>query len=116
MRQKLVVQYDISKYDKPKKPLSLQSFAIREVDGSDEERAAISAKAKGGAATVYEELVRLSIVEVDGSPVNHDGMPLTAYDSWNSRTRVFVLNAFRALNGIDEKEETSDFLESGQAR
>lgn len=117
MREKLKLFYDLSKYDKPGKPLSVKSFTIREVDGVDEERAALNAKAKGGASSVYEELVRLSVCEVDGQPVNQDpSQPFALYDSLNSRTRLFLLNAFRSLNGIDEKEEVGDFLTSGVAR
>lgn len=108
-RAKLTIKYDLTRFHKPTAPLSISSFTVREVDGNDEEVAAKAAKAKG--TTVYEELVRLSIAEVDGQP---PAVPFTAYDTWNSRTRGFVLSAFRNLNGIDEKEEHADFLKSGQ--
>lgn len=111
----LKVKHDLVKFNKPRKPMSVGSFVMREVNGKDEEQAALIAKAKGGAASMYEELIRLSLVEVDGQPVNNEpGVPYAGFDTWNTRTRTFVQNAFRALNGIDEKEELSDFLESGE--
>jgi hypothetical protein len=115
MREKLKMSYDLSKFHKPGKPVSISSFTIREVDGADEELASKNQKAKG-VGTVYEELVRLSLTEVDGQPVNQDGLCYAAYDGWNSRTRGFLLTAFRNLNGIDEKEELGDFLSSGAVK
>lgn len=93
-----------------RKGCSIRSFVIRETTGVDEENAALAAKAKGGAATVFEELVRLSIVEVNGQPAEP---PLLEYDSWNSRTRAFILQAYKSINGLEEKE-VADFLASGQ--
>lgn len=91
-----------------KKGCSINSFVIRETNGKDEEMAARSAKAKGGAITVFEELVRLSIVKVDDEPVQ---MPLAAYDEWNSKTRSYILKAFQAVNGMED--DVNDFLASG---
>lgn len=93
-----------------KKGCSIKSFVIKETDGEDEENAALAAKAKGGAATVFEELVRLSITYVDDAKVEP---PLLDYDKWSSRTRNFVLQAFRSINGVDDKE-VSDFLSAGR--
>lgn len=92
-----------------RKGCSITSFTMKETTGLDEENAALAAKAKGGAATVFEELVRLSIIEVNGQTAEP---PLLEYDSWNSRTRAFVLQAYRSINGVDEKE-VADFLASG---
>jgi hypothetical protein len=98
-----------------KKHVSIKSFAIRETNGKDEDRAALLARAKGGAATMLEELVRLSLVEVDGQAVNTDpAVPYVAFDEWNSRTRTFVLNAYKRLNGITEEDNAEGFLASGE--
>jgi hypothetical protein len=93
-----------------RKGCSIQSFTLKETTGLDEENAALAAKAKGGAATVFEELVRLSLVMVNDQPVEP---PFGEYDVWNSRTRAFVLQAYRSINGVDEKE-VADFLSGGQ--
>ena len=100
------------RYDLSKRKCSIQSFAIRETTGKDEDVAALITKAKGGAASMLEEIVRLSITKVDDAPVNTDGVPLGAYDEWSSRTRTFILNAYKALNGINQAEG-EDFLASG---
>lgn len=111
---RISLKYDLTKYNRPTAPMSIQSFTIRETNGTDEENASNMAKAKGENVSVYAELVRMSITEVDGKAVNSgDGVPLKAYDDWNSRTRTFIVNAFKALNGIDEKGELADFLASG---
>lgn len=100
---------------KGKKHVNIESFAIREVTGKDEDRAVLMARAKGGAATMMEELVRLSLVEVDGQPVNTDpGEPYAAFDEWNSRTRTFVLNAYKHLNSLTEEDDLDGFLKSGE--
>lgn len=93
-----------------RKNVSIKSFVIRETNGEDEENAALAAKAKGGAATVFEELVRLSITYVDDVKVEP---PLEEYDAWNSRTRAFVLSAFKSINGITDQKEVDDFLAAG---
>lgn len=93
-----------------RKNVSIKSFVIRETNGDDEENAAIAAKAKGGAATVFEELVRLSITYVDDVKVDP---PLQEYDGWNSRTRAFVLAAFKSINSITDDKEVTDFLAAG---
>jgi hypothetical protein len=95
------------------KHASIREFVIRETDGVDEERAAQFAKAKGGAITLQEELVRLSLVEVDGELVNHDGKPFMAFDGWNTRTRAYALRAWASLNAVSEKE-MDDFLAAGE--
>jgi hypothetical protein len=97
----LEFHYDLEKYGR----CSIKSFDMRETNGKDEDVAALTSRAKGGAANMLEELVRLSITKVDGKPVNTgDGVPLSEYDDWSSRTRTFVLNAYKALNGISGEE------------
>lgn len=92
-----------------KKGCSIKSFVIKETNGDDEENAANQKLAKGGSATVFEELVRLSITYVDDVKAEQ---PLTDYDGWNSRTRAYILAAFKSVNGVEDKE-VEDFLAAG---
>lgn len=94
-----------------KKACSVKSFVMRETTGADEENAAVAAKAKGGAMTPTEELVRLSIVSVDGKPVDQ---PYLSFDSWNTRTRNYAIKAWASINGVDEKD-AKDFLDGAEA-
>jgi hypothetical protein len=80
---------------------AITSFALREVDGQDEDIAANTAKAKGGSTTSTEELVRLSVVEVNGQPVKQ---PYLEFDLWNSRARAFALKAWGSINSASEAE------------
>lgn len=98
------------RFDLKGRKCSIESFVVRETTGVDEENAALAAKAKGGQHTVFEELVRLSITHVNDIKAEP---PLLEYDSWNSRTRAFVLQAFKSINGIEDKE-VSDFLGAGR--
>lgn len=84
----------------------LTSFAIKETDGPDEEYAAQRAKAKGGSANPTEELIRASIVEVNGEPV---AQPYEAMDKWSSKARAVLLQAWRSVNAVEDKE-LEDFL------
>jgi hypothetical protein len=88
----------------------LDSFVIREVDGRDEEISSGWAKAKGGTATATEELIRISIVEVNGETVKQ---PYLAFDTFNSRARHFVLVAFRSLNGATDDEDEAFLAAAG---
>jgi hypothetical protein len=96
----------------PLKGVSIGSITIRETTGPDEESAVLMAKAKGGAATITNELIRSSITAVDGKAVEQ---PLTAYDTWTTRTRRFISEAWNSVNGIADGE-LPDFLRSGEAR
>jgi hypothetical protein len=96
------VKFDASKYKNLRVgKTTITGFTMREVDGADEEVAANSAKAKGGSVTPAEELVRASIVDVNGEPTRQ---PYLAFDTWNSRARAFALKAFKTLNGAEEEE------------
>jgi hypothetical protein len=83
---------------------------MTETTGLDEELAATQQKLRGQNSSVFEELVRLSIVEVDGQKVEQ---PFTDWDKWNSRTRAYVLAAFRSINGVEDNER-ADFLASAR--
>ena len=103
-----VIQLRFSLEGKPN--VSIKSFVIKETNGDDEENAAVQAKAKGGVTTVFEELVRLSITYVDDVKVEP---PLEEYDAWSSRTRAFVLQAFKSINSIKDQAEIDSFLSTG---
>ena len=86
--------------------VELRSFVMREIDGRDEEVAAGYVKAKNDNTTVTEEMVRLSIVSVNDQPVPQ---PYLAFDTWNSRARIFAVKAFNEVNGMTSKEEDDFF-------
>ena len=69
--------------------VKLETAAIRETNGKDEETAAVRARAKGGAASATEELVAASLTEINGDPVNAKG-PYQGFDGWNSRARAIA--------------------------
>lgn len=93
-----------------KKGCSINSFVMKETNGVDEEQAAQMKFAKGGpTSSVFEELVRLSITHVNDKKVEQ---PLQEYEAWNSRTRAYILQAFKSVNGVEDKE-VEDFLAGG---
>jgi hypothetical protein len=93
---------------------SVQSVVMRELDGQDDIEASIWAdknatsaiKDSAVAAMIADqrESVRLSLLEVDGKPVNHDGLPFMAMDNWTSRTMRFLLSFYADLNGAKEED------------
>ena len=50
-----------------------REIVIREVNGIDEQEAALRADMRGKRSSIYAELVRLAIVEVDGKRVEQPG-------------------------------------------
>lgn len=87
----------------PKGVTEFKTITIREVDGNDEQQAAIWAEQHGDTSMAgqFRELVRASIVAVDGEPVGAGGQAWPGYDRWLSKTRVAVSRFYTALNGID---------------
>lgn len=81
----------------------LSSFTLRETNGKDEEYAAERAKAVGSSIT--EELIRVSIVAVNGE---RTVQPYLALGLWNSKARSRLARAFQELNSASEKED-ADF-------
>lgn len=84
-----------------------KEIEIREVSGKDEITAATWVDAKraryGESATNnLMELIRVSIVSVDGVPTN--GIPFEAMDDWTSRTRNFVVRLWNSLNAVEDDE------------
>lgn len=100
------VKVSLKKY----KDMSIESFVMRELNGKDEEQASKITEAKGEDKHM-NELVRMSLVEVDGEPVNVDGVPFNGLDTWSSRTRQMVSIAFQKLNTV-ANEDIKDFLDS----
>ena len=93
-----------------RKGAQIESITVRETNGRDEETAAEYAKAKGGSATIQEELARLSVVAFNDRPVKHE-LATETFDGWNSKTRGYVLIAWRDLNVVEDAE---DFRKSGE--
>lgn len=88
---------------------NVNDLVIRETNGEDEATALRLVKAKGGSdgASLLNELMTLSLVEVDGVPAQQP------YDTskWNSKTRSVVMKAFLKINSVEDKAE-ADFLAS----
>lgn len=88
----------------------VRSVVMRETNGHDEQRAAMQADAQPGRSSVFQELVRLSIVSVDGQLVQQ---PFLDLDRWNSRTRALVIQAYENLNDLKD-EEIAVFLAASE--
>ena len=99
------IRYDLSK----KKGCNITSVTMIETTGEDEEVAAGWAKAKGDAVSPAEELVRISICEVNDASVEQ---PFMDFNRWNTKTRSYVLAAWKAIN-IVEDSDLDDFLKTG---
>jgi hypothetical protein len=107
----VTIKYDISKYHREDAPLSCKTFTVREVTSKDEDVASASAKAKGKDGQVMDELIRLSVTEVDGKDKSPES-PFVEWDGFNIRTRTFIIRAFQKLNAM-AKDEGDDFLSTG---
>lgn len=92
----------------------VREVVVRELDGSDDEHASILADKRADSAQKdsltlmaqieQREAMRLSLVEVDGEPVNQDGGIYDAMDSWSIRTLRFMQLAFSDVNGASGEE------------
>ena len=85
-------------------------ITIRETTGIDEQEAALAVETRGARSTVYAELVRLSVVEVDGQKVTQ---PFLEAEKWNSRTRTLVMKAYETVNRLED-EEIAAFIAASQ--
>jgi hypothetical protein len=93
---------------------SIREVVMRELDGQDDIEASIWAdknatsaiKGSAVAAMVADqrESIRLSLLEVDGTPVNHDGIPFMAMDDFTSVTFRFLLQFYSDMNGAKEDD------------
>lgn len=86
---------------------SIKSFVMREMDGEDELevgrwQSMISAT-DGGALKSLSLQVGQALVAVDGREVSHSE-PCLLFDTWSSKTRSLVLNAWRELNEVREED------------
>lgn len=84
-----------------------EKIVIRETNGIDEQHAAMQADSQGAGTNIYQELVRRSIVSVDGEKVTHPFLEMTR---WNSKARDFVRRAYEDLNQLKEEEMQTSFL------
>jgi hypothetical protein len=83
------------------------TITMREVTGDDEMTAASAAAIKGAQYkkdwSPLVELVKLSIVDVDGKPVNGSA-PFDAFDKWRVNSRNAVMRFYEVMNGLDEQD------------
>ena len=88
----------------PKGIREFETITIREVDGDDEIKAAMLAdehkKQRGGEWSPLIELIRMSVVEINGKKVSY----FDAFDSWRSKARNAVTRFYNELNGLDEED------------
>jgi hypothetical protein len=89
---------------------SVDSVVVRETNGIDEQAAALAASTKGGQASVYTELVRQAIVEVNGQKIQQPYMEL---EQWNSKTRALLMKAYEQVNELPD-EQLSVFLAASE--
>lgn len=80
---------------------NFSELVMRETCGMDEQQAARTAEKSNNAMAMATEMVRLSIVAVDGEQVVQ---PFFTFDTWSTKTRQFVLKAYEMLNSIDDSE------------
>ena len=89
---------------------SVKSFTLREIDGHDEKESARMLAALGTAddfsMAMLEANLRVSIVSVDGSPVQQ---PYNATAKWSSKTRRLLMEAWGTLNSVPD-DDLATFL------
>ena len=93
---------------------SIREVAVRELEGHDELTAALWMEQNAPAAMLetpagqiaaeQRELVRLSLVEVDGEEVNLDGVPFLGMDRWTLKTYKAVRFFYQTVNTLDDGE------------
>lgn len=74
---------------------AFKELIVRETCGHDEQAAARVSSMRGSASDVGTEMVRRSVVAVDGEVVVQ---PYLQLDGWPSRERQFILKAYEELN------------------
>jgi hypothetical protein len=100
--------YPLTKF----KGLSIGRVTLRLTTGADERMAESAASARNlpGQGTVYDELVRLAVVDYTGL----DGVlvkpvyPFPAFNGWNKKTRDTVKKLFRGINGLSASDKWAD--------
>ena len=89
----------------PKGVREFKTITIQEVNGEDEMRAAMAAEARKGKTgrdwSPFIEMVRLSVVEIDGErPANG----FEHFEKWSSKARNAVMTFYNDVNGLDEED------------
>jgi hypothetical protein len=94
--------------------LQVREVVVRELVAADELTAALWTESNAPADMLetpagqihaeQRELVRISLVEVDGEEVNVDGVPFMAMDKWSLRTFRAVRTFFNDVNTLDDRE------------
>ena len=80
---------------------SCSEVIMRETCGIDEQKAASIVDSKQGLTALGAELIRLSIVAVDGQGIMQPYIP---FDEWNTKTRNLVIGFYEELNTIPAAE------------
>lgn len=80
----------------------LESFTLREIDGTDEEYAVTRARETG--SNIAEEMIRISVVAVNDAPVSQ---PYLQMGKWNARARSLLATAWREMNAVSDREEAA---------
>jgi len=89
---------------------NLRSAVLRETNGIDEKQAALASDVGGPGTSIFQELIKLSIVEVDDEKAVQ---PLNAIEGWNSKTRALLVRAYEQLNDLQD-EEIAVFLAASE--
>lgn len=85
------------RFDLSGKGLAVSSVTIKVTTGVDERMAVDHARARGLTSAYFDELVRLSLTDVDGkAPV----YPFTEWDRWPKKTRDVVKRLYAKVNGL----------------
>lgn len=86
-----------------------KSFVMRELTNEDRYTVSAWLERKIAALPTEDETelrsaeqLRLSLVAVDGVPVNLDSVPYTGIDTWSRRTCEFAIQAWVKLNAVDQ--------------
>ncbi len=89
---------------------NIAELVMRETTGIDEKEAATAADAAQGQSSLYQELIKLSVVSVDGTKIIQ---PFNDMLEWNSKTRALCIKAFEQLNELKD-EEVATFLTASE--
>lgn len=90
--------------------LSFKKLVIKETSGPDELRAKALAKAKGDDGSLYEEMVKLSIVSIDDKPVDQ---PFESFLTMSTKDRSYIGQAFSKINSASD-DLVANFLSTSK--
>lgn len=93
---------------------SVKTFVVRELDGNDIVEAGrwldvkLTPAERMDLPKLFEaqrrERMRRSLVQVDGRPVNVDGLPFAEMDDWSHKTLLVLERAYQRLNDISVED------------